>query len=68
MCGRATLTFVKQMELEDFLNAVDSGQLPSLLDSHGGYHNYNAPLHLYCRCATRVMMASVLSTRLIGGL
>ncbi len=43
MCGRATLTFEKQMELEDFLNAVDSGQLPSLLDSHGGYHNYNAP-------------------------
>jgi putative SOS response-associated peptidase YedK len=43
MCGRAALTFEEQMELEDFLNAVDSGQLPSLLDSNGGYHNYNAP-------------------------
>ncbi|MCC5906746.1 MAG: SOS response-associated peptidase [Balneolaceae bacterium] len=43
MCGRATLTFEELMELEDFLNAIDGGQLPSLLDSNVGYHNYNAP-------------------------
>jgi len=43
MCGRATLTFDELQELEDFLNAVDSGQMPSLLNNDGGYHNYNAP-------------------------
>jgi putative SOS response-associated peptidase YedK len=35
--------FEEQQEIEDFLNAVDGGQLPSLLNSDGGYHNYNAP-------------------------
>lgn len=43
MCGRTTLTFEKLQELESFLNAVDGGQMPSLLNNDGGYHNYNAP-------------------------
>lgn len=43
MCGRATLSFDQLQELNSFLNAIDSGELPSLLDSEGGYHNFNAP-------------------------
>jgi len=43
MCGRTPLIFEKLQEIESFLNAIDGGELPSLLDSNGGYHNYNAP-------------------------
>lgn len=43
MCGRATLTFGQKRELTDFLAATASDQLSSILDSDGGYRNYNAP-------------------------
>lgn len=44
MCGRYTLTFEEQMELEEFLNAVDGGAVAKNQDEP--YGNYNvAPTH-----------------------
>lgn len=48
MCGRAVLTYEEQMELEEFLNSIESGELTSLLSGNAQidgfeYANFNAP-------------------------
>lgn len=47
MCGRYTLTYEKKVEMDDFLNAIDRGNLPGMLSPNASnYGNYNvAPTH-----------------------